>query len=118
MCVQERDESRQCDGDIAGLRRFANIERREEVSCPSPRMNAFVAYRSTLMCATTSRCRRVRPRRTARCLIPHASSHVIRNTLPVPVTEHSRNSSMANRSNIAVNCEPGSAQGTRIRLTP
>jgi hypothetical protein len=58
--------------------------------------------------------RRASPRRTARPLIPQASSPVLRRRSAPPWTEHSRSRSMAKRSNRAVNGLPGSAQGTGI----
>jgi hypothetical protein len=45
-------------------------------------------------------------------LIPQPSSQLMRSSRIAPVIEHSRNRSMASRSNRAVNCEPGSAPGT------
>jgi hypothetical protein len=54
------------------------------------------------------------PRRTARVLMPHASSQLMRSTRVAPVTEHSHSSSIASRSNSSVNCDPGSAHGKQL----
>ena len=77
-----------------------------------------MAFSSTPRWGTTSAWRRASPRRTARVLMPHASSQLMRSTRVAPVTEHSHSRSIAKRSNNTVNCDPGSAHGTRICFTP
>ena len=62
--------------------------------------------------------RRTGPRVTARLLILHALSHVIRSRVAAPVTEHCCRKSIAGRLNTCVNWVPGSAHGMVICLMP
>ena len=82
------------------------------------RCRLAMAFSSTPRWGTTSACSRASPRRTARVWMPQASSPLMRSSRVAPVTEHSPSRSLASRSNNPVNCDPGSAHGTRIYFTP
>lgn len=62
--------------------------------------------------------RRFSPRLMARCLIPSASSQLIRSCWQAAEVEHSRRTSIASRSNQAVNRLHGSTQGTFTSCVP